>query len=93
MKIEIDEHGHIIHYQYRSKDFSFTNMEDCMEYAKLRTQRPTVRQFVMITGFPKFVNWEKTKENPLNPIFYTSKEIFEAWQTANENRFKKEKAE
>ena len=88
MKIEIDEHGHIIHYQYRSTDFSFTNMDDCMEYAKLRTQRPTVRQLIMATGFPKFVNWEKSKDNPLNPVFYTPEETFEAWAKSNNERFR-----
>jgi len=94
MVIEIDERGHIIHYQASVKEDSFTNAADCMEYAKaIHPKHPTVKRSTMIRGFPTFINWEKTKDDPHNPIFYSKEEVFDSWRVANENRFKKEKAE
>ena len=89
MVIEIDERGHIIHYQASVKEDSFTNAADCMEYAKaIHPKHPTVIRSTMTRGFPTFINWKKTKDDPHNPIFYTKEEIFAAWTKANNERFR-----
>ena len=87
LKLEVDSRGRLKYYCVGNILIAFPHKNECEEYAKILFETnkiagsPPIVTISAQVGTPQYINWEATKANNYEIIYYTDEEIDEAIQS------------
>jgi len=91
LKLETNPEGKLKYYLLGNILIAFPHKHECEEYADVFFTnckidgRPRILECTCNSGIPQYINWDATRENNYEAIFYTDEEIDEALGELNGN--------